>query len=177
MDAFEFLCDRAKVAQGYTLTRSSAATEDDIRACEISLGSQLPRSVRACLSASNGFQLANAEVSVLRAYSVAEIVSSTIENRSFWSRDNEPSPWGDFIEIAHSDNAESTYAIRPLNNSDESPVHEIWPEGVADWQTDPPLAASFGDWLVTIADALSSADPDRVYDTLWLGPAKSMDNS
>jgi hypothetical protein len=170
--AFDYLRTRAESSPGYELVRANAATEVELRACEEAIGSKLPRSLRECLAASNGFELSASEASFLRVYSTAEIVSSTVESRQFWVRPHGTSPWGDFIEIARSENAESTYAVHPPVSADETPLYEIWPDGPHAWQTDPPLAPTFGDWLIAIADAMASGDPERVYDTLWLGPAK-----
>jgi hypothetical protein len=172
VSALAYLRAQAEVSPGYELVRENPANDEEIRTCEAAIGSKLPRSLRECLAESNGFELTYTEASLLRVYSTAEIVSSTIENREFWTRADEPSPWGDFIEIAHSDNAESTYAVHPLVSRDETSLHEIWPEGPHAWQTDPPLSPTFGHWLMEIADAMSSGDPERVYDALWLGPTK-----
>jgi hypothetical protein len=173
MNALQVLCEQAAILPEYRVLRSHAATEAALKSCEEAIGSRLPRSLRECLQTSDGFDIWDSQVSLVRVYSVSEIVSATIEARTFWLYSDGTSPWGDFIEIARSDHTESAYAVRPLDGGiDESPLYELWPEGYATWQTDPPLAPTFGQWLVTIAKAMLTEDRQRVFDTLWPGQTK-----
>jgi hypothetical protein len=171
-ESFHFLRTRAEGAAGYRFIQSEPATEEDLRACEASIASRLPRSLRECLLISNGFELLDPDVSIIRVFPASEIASATKHVREVWSDPDGASAWGDFIKIARSDHTESTYAVRPLSNAEDTPLHEMWSEGWDTWQTDPPLAPTFGNWLVSIADAISTGDHQRVYDTLWLGPTQ-----
>lgn len=173
MDALTYLSQRVATNADYHIIRSAPATEAALTACEKAIGSRLPLSLLDCLKFSDGFELLDPAVSVVRVYSASEIAASTTAMREFWVHPDGISPWGDFIELARSDHTESVYAIHPLAaGKDETPLHEIWPEGTSTWQTDPPLAATFGQWLMTIAEAISTGEHQRVYDALWRGSPK-----
>lgn len=98
-------------------------------------------------------------------YDIEEVAVRTLDRRQRW---RETECWGDLIEIARSDETESTYAVRPSpDGMVESPLFEIWSEGYDEWRTNPPLSQSFGVWLRTIADAIATGEHDHVYATLW----------
>lgn len=173
MDALTFLSQQVATNADYRIIRSAPATEPALTACENAISSRLPLSLLHCLKISDGFELLDPAVSIVRVYSASEIAASTIGMREFWFYPDGMSPWGDFIELARSDHTESTYAVHPVAaDNDETPLHEIWSEGTHTWQTDPPLAPTFGQWLMTIAEAISTGDHQRVYDALWRDPAK-----
>ncbi len=158
-------------ANGYSLALLPAAPPEAIAACESALGSVLSRSLRELLLETDGFELLDEHGSYLRLYPSSEIASSTIDSRKLWRDEPGEVTWGDLISIAYSNHTECEYGVRPPNvGSDESPLYEIWSEGWDTWQTDPPLAPTFGDWLAMIADAVASGDHKRVHDTMWLGP-------
>ena len=142
------------------------------------LGSVLSRSLRELLSETDGFDLVDEHGSFLHLYSSAKIGFSTTAHRKVWRDEPGEVTWGDLISIARSDHTECEYGVRPPKaGSDESPLYEIGLEGWDTWQTDPPLAPTFSDWIVMIADAVASGDHKRVHDTMWLGPYEGEDES
>ncbi len=172
MSALRCLREAVAHANGYSITLQPGAPAEAIAACESAIGTVLSRSLRELLSETDGFDLLDEDGSVLRLYSASEIASSTMASRAAWSDEMGEETWGDLISIARSNQTESQYGIRPPQvDSNESPLYEIYSEGWDTWQTDPPLAPTFGAWLTMIADAIASGDHERVYDTMWLGPA------
>lgn len=171
MNALRRLRDAVAQANGYSIALRPGASAEAIAACETAVGSPLSRSLCELLAETDGFDLVDEHGSYLRLYPASEIASSTTYHRNLWRDEPGEVTWGDLISIARSDHTECEYGIRPPKvDSDESPLYEIWPEGWDTWQTDPPLAPTFGDWLAMIADAVASGDHKRVHDTMWLGP-------
>jgi hypothetical protein len=171
MSALRCLRDAVAQANGYSIALQPGAPAEAIAACESAIGTVLSRSLRELLSETDGFDLVDEHGSFLHLYSSAKIASSTTGHRKIWRDELGEVTWGDLISIARSDHTECEYGIRPPKaESGESPLYEIDPEAWDTWQTDPPLAPTFGDWLATIAEAVASGDHKRVHDTMWLGP-------
>ncbi len=171
MNGLGRLRDAVTQVKGYSIALEPGAPADAIAACEAALGAVLSRSLRQVLSETDGFDLVDEHGSYLRLYSSSEIASSTIDSREVFGDETGRGVWGDLISIARSDHTESEYGIRPpKEDSDESPLYEIWLDGWHTWKSDPPLAPTLDAWLSMIADAIASGDHERVYDTMWLGP-------
>jgi len=170
MTDISYIQQRMSAVLDNELLLSPGALPDAIRACEERIGVLLPRSVREALQVSDGFDLRDGDGSFLRIYAAAEIAGRTLERRQRW---RETECWGDLIEIARSDETESTYAVRPSPDGvAESPLFEIWSEGYDEWRSNPPLSISFGTWLRTVADAIATGEHDQVYAKLWLQPPR-----
>jgi hypothetical protein len=167
---FDYLMQCMAKVRDYEMVTSTGAQVQALEACEAAIGASLPPSLRAVLRQSNGFDLRDSDGSFLRVYPTEEIVSRTAERRRVWA---DTECWGDFVEIARSDETESTYAVHLESaGAAESPLFEIWSEGYDEWHSNRPLAPSFGTWLRVIGDAVTSEDHDRVYATLWLGSSR-----